>query len=210
MLALESDCRRERRHGSYGASRVLRHDNFAKVYAVHDLLTGESVVMKVVGKENVLRAGMEEQVQREIAVMRVARRSNIVELHEDACGRTLHAATSAISSPPSTFAIAAGSFTVTLSFENLLLDDVGHLKIAELELSAFARADDLHLHTACGTPSYVVPEVIGNREYDGSMAGLCSCGVFLFLLLAGYHPFQDDNLVTMYRKTHRRGFHSPP
>lgn len=71
-------------------------------------------------------------------------------------------ATSAISSPPSTFAIASGSVALTLSFENLLLDDVGDLKIADLGLSAFASAYELH--AACGTPAYVAPKVIGNRE----------------------------------------------
>ncbi|KAG6531432.1 hypothetical protein ZIOFF_005239 [Zingiber officinale] len=89
LLALESDCRRrERRHGSYGPRRVLRHDNFAKVYAVHDLLTGDSVVMKVVGKENVLRAGMEEQVQREIAVIRIFLVMELVRVGELFARRT--------------------------------------------------------------------------------------------------------------------------
>lgn len=56
---------------------------------MRDLLTGESVAMTVVGEENVLLAGMEEQVMREIAVMRVVRHPNIVELHEVMATRTL-------------------------------------------------------------------------------------------------------------------------
>jgi serine/threonine protein kinase len=32
------------------------------------------------------------------------------------------------------------------------------------------------------------------------MADLWSCGVILFVLLAGYLPFEDSNLMTLYKK----------
>ncbi|GAB4856265.1 Non-specific serine threonine protein kinase [Ancistrocladus abbreviatus] len=69
-------------------------------------------------------------------------------------------------------------------------------------LSALAeskRQDGL-LHTTCGTPAYVAPEVIHRKGYDGAKADIWSCGVVLFVLLAGYLPFHDSNLMEMYRK----------
>eukprot|EP01018_Ginkgo_biloba_P029213 Gb_23246 [translate_table: standard] len=78
----------------------------------------------------------------------------------------------------------------------LLLDGHGKMKIAYIGLSALpdqARKDGL-LHTACGTPTYVAPEVILNSSYDGAKVDLWSCGVILCVLLTGYFPFNDSNL----------------
>ncbi|KAG2540949.1 hypothetical protein PVAP13_9NG591200 [Panicum virgatum] len=61
------------------------------------------------------------------------------------------------------------------------------------------RQDGL-LHTSCGTPAYVAPEVISRKGYDGAKADIWACGVVLYVLLAGYLPFQDKNLVAMYKK----------
>lgn len=43
-------------------------------------------------------------------------------------------------------------------------------------------------------------QVLNDRGYDGSTADLWSCGVILFVLLAGYLPFDDSNLVNLYKK----------
>lgn len=61
------------------------------------------------------------------------------------------------------------------------------------------QADGL-LHTTCGTPNYVAPEVINDKGYHGATADLWSCGVIMFVLMAGYLPFDEPNLMTLYRK----------
>ncbi|KAM0994880.1 hypothetical protein EV2_010668 [Malus domestica] len=65
------------------------------------------------------------------------------------------------------------------------------------------------LHTACGIPAYTAPEVVYRRSYDGSKADAWSCGVILFVLLAGRLPFDDSNLITMYKKVQRREYEIP-
>ncbi|KAJ6696583.1 hypothetical protein OIU85_002979 [Salix viminalis] len=70
------------------------------------------------------------------------------------------------------------------------------------------QADGL-LHTTCGTPAYVAPEVIKRKGYDGAKADIWSCGVVLFVLLAGYLPFHDTNLMEMYRKIDKAEFKCP-
>lgn len=62
-----------------------------------------------------------------------------------------------------------------------------------------AQEDGL-LHTTCGTPNYVAPEVINDKGYHGATADLWSCGVILFVLMAGYLPFDESNLMTLYKK----------
>jgi 5'-AMP-activated protein kinase catalytic alpha subunit len=224
-------------HGKYELGRLLGHGTFAKVYHARNLASGKSVAMKVVGKEKVIKVGMMEQVKREISVMKMVKHPNIVELHEVMASKSKiyfamelvrggelfskiakgrlkedvarHYFQQLISAVD--FCHSRGVYHRDLKPENLLLDDDGNLKVTDFGLSAFAehlRQDGL-LHTTCGTPAYVAPEVIGKKGYDGAKADIWSCGVILFVLLAGYLPFQDDNLVAMYRKIYKGDFKCP-
>jgi serine/threonine protein kinase len=48
-----------------------------------------------------------------------------------------------------------------------------------------------------GTLAYLAPEVLKNAKhgdrYDGQLSDVWSCGVILFLMLAGTYPFQDPD-----------------
>ncbi|KAL6623467.1 hypothetical protein ACP70R_033346 [Stipagrostis hirtigluma subsp. patula] len=95
--------------------------------------------------------------------------------------------------------------------QNVLLDGDGNLKVSDFGLSALPDSlrDDGRLHTACGTPAYAAPEVLRRKAYDGAKADAWSCGVILFVLLAGYLPFDDSNIADMCRKAHRREYEFP-
>uniref|UniRef100_A0A453EVA0 non-specific serine/threonine protein kinase n=3 Tax=Aegilops tauschii subsp. strangulata TaxID=200361 RepID=A0A453EVA0_AEGTS len=84
--------------------------------------------------------------------------------------------------------------------ENLLLDSQGNLKISDFGLSAWPAQGAALLRTTCGTPNYVAPEVLSHKGYDGALADTWSCGVILYVLLAGYLPFDEVDLTTLYGK----------
>ncbi|KAK5784217.1 hypothetical protein PVK06_038737 [Gossypium arboreum] len=72
----------------------------------------------------------------------------------------------------------------------------------------FGMEDGL-LHTACGTPNYVAPEVLKDKGYDGTSSDIWSCRVILFVLMAGYLPFDEPSLIGLYKKIWEASFSCP-
>lgn len=212
----------------YEVGKLLGQGTFAKVYHARNLKTADSVAIKVIDKESILKVGMNEQIKREISVMRLLRHPNIVELHEVMATKSKiyfvmeHVKGGELFNKVSTgkvredvarkyfqqlvravdYCHSRGVCHRDLKPENLLLDEEGNLKVSDFGLSALAdsRRQDGLLHTTCGTPAYVAPEVISRKGYDGFKADVWSCGVILFVLLAGYLPFRDSNLMELYKK----------
>ncbi|KAL3834769.1 hypothetical protein ACJIZ3_009505 [Penstemon smallii] len=221
----------------YDVGRLLGQGTFAKVYYGRNLKTGDSVAIKVIDKEKVLKVGLIEQTKREISVMKLVKHQHVVQLYEvmatktkiycvmeyakggelfhkiskgklkeDIARKYFQKLICAVS-----FCHSRGVYHRDLKPENLLLDEDGNLKVTDFGLSALSesRRQDGLLHTTCGTPAYVAPEVISRKGYDGAKADIWSCGVILFVLLAGYLPFHDSNLMEMYKKISRAEYKFP-
>jgi len=83
--------------------------------------------------------------------------------------------------------------------ENLLLDYNKNIKIVDFGLSNTYNENEL-LKTACGSPCYAAPEMIGGKKYNGLQVDIWSCGVILFAIVCGYLPFEDPNTAVLYKK----------
>ncbi|XP_027345147.1 CBL-interacting serine/threonine-protein kinase 12-like isoform X4 [Abrus precatorius] len=223
--------------GRYELGKLLGQGTFAKVYHARNLKTGEGVAIKIINKEKILKGGLVSHIKREISILRRVRHPNIVQLFEVMATKTKiyfvmeyvrggelfnkvakgrlkeHVARNYFQQLISAveFCHARGVYHRDLKPENLLLDENGNLKVSDFGLSAVSdqiRQDGL-FHTFCGTPAYVAPEVLARKGYDGAKVDIWSCGVVLFVLMAGYLPFHDRNVMAMYKKIYKGEFRCP-
>lgn len=75
--------------------------------------------------------------------------------------------------------------------ENILLNEDGHIKIIDFNLSKLfltSNITDNKAESICGTADYMAPEIIIQNEYD-YLVDWYSLGVLAFVFHAGYTPF---------------------
>ncbi|XP_027471515.1 maternal embryonic leucine zipper kinase isoform X2 [Zalophus californianus] len=85
--------------------------------------------------------------------------------------------------------------------ENLLFDEYHKVKLIDFGLCAKPKGNkDYHLQTCCGSLAYAAPELIQGKSYLGSEADVWSMGILLYVLMCGFLPFDDDNVMALYKK----------
>ena len=79
-----------------------------------------------------------------------------------------------------------------IKLENLLIDSNNNIKIIDFGFGTHSFNGKL-LNFFCGTPSYMPPEIINRKNYQGSCADIWSVGVLLYTLICGSFPFRGSN-----------------
>ena len=82
--------------------------------------------------------------------------------------------------------------------ENIIYNPLtGDVKIIDFGFACISREK---LRVFCGTPSYMSPEIVSKREYNGPSADIWACGIILFVLLTGTVPFKAQTEKDLFRK----------
>ncbi|XP_050942603.1 CBL-interacting serine/threonine-protein kinase 1 isoform X3 [Cucumis melo] len=230
--------RRRMRLGKYELGKTLGEGNFGKVKLAADVRTGCRYAVKILDKTKILHLNFSDQIKREISTLKLLRHPNVVRLYEVLASKTkiymvLECASGGelfdrIESKGKmdeaegrkifqqlidglSYCHDKGVYHRDLKLENVLVDAKGNIKISDFGLSALpqnCREDGL-LHTTCGSPNYVAPEVLANRGYNGVASDIWSCGVILYVILTACLPFDETNLALLYKKTLRGDFQIP-
>ncbi|XP_009610539.1 CBL-interacting serine/threonine-protein kinase 11-like [Nicotiana tabacum] len=224
--------------GKYEVGKLLGCGAFAKVYHARDIRNGQSVAVKVINKKRIANPTLMTNIKREISIMRRLSHPHIVKLFEVLATKTKIYFIMEFVKGGELFSKISkqGRFSEDLSRkyfqqlilavrychsrgvyhrdlkpENLLVDENGDLKVSDFGLSALTEQvqQDGLLYTLCGTPAYVAPEILTKKGYDGEKVDIWSCGIILFVLNAGYLPFNDPNLMVMYKKIYKGEFRCP-
>lgn len=218
-----------KRVGQWELHETLGKGTFSKVKKAIHCETGIQCAIKIIDKENLAKQCLEEQLKREIAVMKLLKHPHVVRLFEvmqtlnhiyivlelvsngELFERIVESRRFDEDTGRKYFQqLISGLYYChqqniahrDLKPENLLLDEKDNLKISDFGLSNLQREGE-ELGTVCGTPNYVAPEVLSEKGYNGFMADVWSCGVILFVMLAGYLPFDDQNTNALFNKIER-------
>jgi 5'-AMP-activated protein kinase catalytic alpha subunit len=218
--------------GRYTLGRTLGSGNFSKVRAAFVSDHPEiAYAIKIVDKEKLIKEKLEEQFKREVVVLKCLRHPNVVMMEEVMqTSQAMYLVLELVTGGELLQEIqAAGRLSEDvarkyfqqlimgvrychqlgiahrdLKPENLLLDGQGNLKISDFGLSNVQKGG--MMQTLCGTPSYVAPEVLREQGYNGCIADIWSCGIILYVMLAGYLPFDDPNLNSLFNKIEQGAF----
>ena len=212
--------------GHYILEETIGEGTFGKVRLATHKLTNEKVAIKILEKDRITDVGDVERVAREIHILKIIRHPNLIQLYEiietnkqlclitelapggevyehiitnkrlkeeEAC-RIFQQLISGIE-----YLHKLGVVHRDLKPENLLFDRTSNIKLVDFGLSNTYKANE-KLKTACGSPCYAAPEMIGGKKYNGLEVDIWSAGVILFTLLCGYLPFEDPNTTALYKK----------
>ncbi|KAH1042048.1 hypothetical protein AAZX31_09G075100 [Glycine max] len=190
------------RLGKYELGKTLGEGNFGKVKLARDTHSGKLFAVKILDKSKIIDLNNIDQIKREISTLKLLKHPNVVRLYEVLASKT--------------------KIYMVLEYVNggELFDKIaskGKLKEAEgrkifqqlIDCVSFCHnkgvfhrdlKEDGLLHTTCGSPNYVAPEILANKGYDGATSDIWSCGVILYVILTGYLPFDDRNLAVLYQK----------
>jgi len=186
--------------------------------------TQQSYAMKSLSKGYVFKAGMQESVMNEKNIMLMTNSVFIIKLFEcyngyqtlyflmePALGGELYATYNRKglhgSERHAQFYAAGVVFAFEhlherhivyrdLKPENLLLNEHGRPKLADMGLAKFAIGKT---YTTCGTPDYFAPELIGSLGHNIGV-DWWGLGILIFELMSGHPPFESPYPMQIYSK----------
>jgi len=224
----------------YEVGKKIGDGNFAEVKECVHRKTGKKYALKIIDKSKTRGAKETKMIENEVRTMQVIRHPNCVALYDvfdtedelflvmelveggDLFDRIVEKGKYAESDAVRLVRNMATAIQHLhskniihrdLKPENLLVtkDKMGRdtIKLADFGLSMVVSEP---LHTICGTPTYVAPEIIADGpEGYGLQVDLWATGVIAYIMLCGFPPFasQSKNQKDLFRKIRRGHFSFP-
>ncbi|KAJ3449975.1 kp78a-related [Anaeramoeba flamelloides] len=164
--------------------KTLGSGSFSKVkWAINQKIKQE-VAIKIITKNSLLLDSTNmDRVRREIAIQKLINHPNVVKIF-DVYETEMH------------LFLVLEYVSGGELFDYII--DCGRVDSTQSRIF-FQQIISGLLQTTCGSPHYVSPEIIKGRGYDGRKSDIWSCGVILYALLCGMHPFnQKDYKELLY------------
>jgi len=199
--------------GGFGAVELWEHKQSKETYA-----------MKGLSKGYIVKTGMQESVMNEKNILMMTNSKFIIKLYETyngsqtlyflmevALGGELYATYNRKgfhgSEKHAKFYTAGTVMAFAhmherriiyrdLKPENLLMNDLGHLKITDMGLAKFVIGKT---YTTCGTPDYFAPELIASTGHTNAV-DWWTLGILVFELMSGHPPFESAYPMQIYSK----------
>jgi len=152
----------------------------SSVYMVMEVMTGGELFDRIVQKEHYSEGEAKEALRQITAAIAYCHEMGIV--HRDLKPENLLYASSADDAP---------------------------LKLADFGLAQLLKPNEL-MHSACGTPGYVAPEVLRNDSTGyGKEVDMWSIGVILYILICGFPPFYDEDNSKLFATIQKGDYDYP-
>lgn len=199
--------------GGFGAVELWEHKK-----------SGETYAMKGLSKGYIVKTGMQESVMNEKNILLMTNSSFIIKLYEcyngsqtlyflmeAALGGELYATYNRKGFHGSEKHAKFYAAGVVLAFEhfhdrriiyrdlkpeNLLLNELGQIKITDMGLAKFVIGKT---YTTCGTPDYFAPELIASTGHTNAV-DWWTLGILVFELMSGHPPFESAYPMQIYSK----------
>ena len=84
-----------------------------------------------------------------------------------------------------------------IKLDNILIDLDNKIKICDFGVSKRVVNND-KMFDHCGTPTYIAPEILRNKGYEGYGVDVWSSGVVLYAMLSGTVPFKGNDLNELH------------
>jgi len=207
--------------------KPLGRGKFGSVYLAREKRTKYIVAIKVLQKSQLLKAGVEHQLRREIEIQAHLRHCHILRMYgyfydakriylilEYSPGGELYkrltikgrfnekVSARYISDLSQALDYCHQKHVIhrDIKPENLLVGAYGEIKIADFGWSVHAPSS--RRNTLCGTLDYLPPEMVEGREHDEKV-DVWSLGVLLYEFLVGSPPFEAEGHSATYRRISR-------
>ena len=205
----------------YKYGRLLGKGAFGKVNLSLHVLTGRLVAIKSINKSKIISERQKSKIKIETSIMKTLSSSNhIVKLYETyetekhicivmeyICAGDLLSyirKRSKLTEPIAKYIFKQIILAIQyihnnnivhrdIKLDNILIDLDNKIKICDFGVSKRINSNDI-IFEQCGTPTYIAPEILKNKGYEGFKVDIWSSGVVLYAMLSGTVPFKGNNI----------------